>query len=475
MRSMFTSGVGASTIDNDESPYLPAPSNVAAPHLPYHIPIAPTAGDGFLQPNRTVDFSFSIEAQLLTKVNLRMFLDRILINGEAGETVATATFARYVDYIGLACFSQARMKFGLEQLQIIRPLEIFSKLRNCYSDEQRNNLDTLLKGALTPAQRDVLRANDRQQVILPMLTLLGLHLGCDPSQNFYIRGLGERLHIEFDMEPFFHWIEGDGNVEIGTGLGTAVTATTALPAAGTVVQQGDLFCEYQFITEEEEAAHESIWSMARRYLFAEAQYVFSHVIPATTALNGADYINQQLRFDGINQPVKTVYVYFRWQDDLTRDFQGANGSRGRNLFNVGGWQNPGGVVANRSVFDQISLRVGNDNFALKATPIETLTEYEHARKFLSTGSGGVLCWTYEHLPCDENSATGYLDFSQSEKPQLILRTRNIAAVLATIGDAKAADIGGANTGDGAGLAVDVHCVTINKLAMDRNTIKHPVN
>lgn len=392
-RSQFTSGPGASTIDNDESPFLPAPANVAAPHLPYHIQIDPTAGAGFLQPNRTVVFDFSIEAQLLTKINLRMFLDRLLINGDAGETVATATFAHYVDFIGLNCMSQARLKFGLESLQVIRPSEMFSKFQSCYNDEMKNNLARMLKGNLPAATRDLLRQNDRQHVILPFITLLGMHLGCDPSQNFYVRGLGERLHLEIDFEPFFHWLQGDGNVELGTALGTAVTGTTALPTAGTAVQEGHLYCEYQFITEEEEAAHEAIWSMQRRYLFNEAQYVFEHTIPATTVLNGNDIIQQGLRFDGINQPVKSIYLYFRWRDDVTRDFQGANGARGRDMQNIGGWQNPGGIVANRSIFDQVSLRVGNDNFALRPVPIETLDEYEHTRKFLSTGSGGVLYWT----------------------------------------------------------------------------------
>lgn len=340
IRTQFGSVVGASTIDNDMSPYLPAPTAVAAPHLPTHIHIDPEQGAGFCQPTRTVSFSMSLEAQLLTKLNLRLFFDRLLISGDSGASVATATFAQYVDWLGLSCWSQCRMKFGLETLQVLRPLEMMSKIQTCYNDETRNNIARCLKGNLSVAQRNILRQNDRQHVLIPFLTLLGLHVGADPSQCFYIKGLGQRLHFEIDFEPTYHIIEGDGNVELGSGLGTAVTSTTALPTAGTVIQEGHLYPEYQFITEDEEAVHEQNWALNRRYPFNEAQYVFQHLVPAATALNGADYVAQGLRFDGINQPVKTIYVYFRWANDLNRDFQGANGSRGRNLWNYGGWENP---------------------------------------------------------------------------------------------------------------------------------------
>ena len=121
LRTKATSVIGSRYVDNDDSPHIPLAPAVAAPHLVEHLEISPSTGD--IQPNGRPVFEFPLDADVLKTVNLRMRLHSLAPNG--------GTFIRYVDYIGLSCWSEARLKYGTERFKYIRyfAVNIFQDLR----------------------------------------------------------------------------------------------------------------------------------------------------------------------------------------------------------------------------------------------------------------------------------------------------------------------------------------------------------
>jgi len=135
-------------------------------------------------------------------------------------------------------------------------------LQKCENDEERDKYNRLLGGALTPVQRTNRAANDdEQEITIPFLTLLGIHLGGDPSQALFLRGLGERVRFEIDMESGVHWLEGDDGYVITGGATHAEGA-----AAPLLVNQAHLLCEYEHLYDEERMQQENIYKQYRRYL-----------------------------------------------------------------------------------------------------------------------------------------------------------------------------------------------------------------
>lgn len=180
LRSVTTSGIGAKYHHKQPqaSLYVPRDPLVTTPHLSEHITIAPVSG--VLQPGGSPVFELPYEVDLVQKINLVVRLDRVVLNG-------TATFARPVDFYGLAIIDEILFRFGTERLQIVRPLEIMDKIHWLFDDEDRNLAREMLRGGLTPLQRTNQIAAGPQLYIIPLYTLLGVHLGGDPSQMLGVR------------------------------------------------------------------------------------------------------------------------------------------------------------------------------------------------------------------------------------------------------------------------------------------------
>lgn len=175
--SIGASTIGAKFADTPFTPYMPVEPLVSAPHLTEHVPIAPITGA--FQPSGRPRYELPLEVDLISKLNFRIRLQRL---GNTG-----GTYARYINWIGLYCWSEIRIKYGTEVLQKIHPDEIFCKIQKHYNDEERTNLARLLGGNLTPAQRSQ-RALHEQEIMIPVLTCLNMHLYGPPSGAFFIRG-----------------------------------------------------------------------------------------------------------------------------------------------------------------------------------------------------------------------------------------------------------------------------------------------
>lgn len=250
---------------------------------------------------------------LISKLNLRVRLSALTPSG---------TFYRWANFVGLNIVDELRVRFGTEKLQTIRRDEIFSKMHSYYADEEKANLQRLV-GGLTEGERDDKAAND-QEIMVPFLTLMGLHLFGDPSQSLFVRGLGEKVRIEIDLAAFDTLVESD------------VTNPT-VPANPFV--ELSLYCEGQHVYDAERRQLEKIYASPRTYTFDEVQTSVRKIVPAATTLDGGR-ISVQL--DNFNQPSQSMYVILRWANDLNRTVgeATAKGVRGRDYWNVAGWFNP---------------------------------------------------------------------------------------------------------------------------------------
>lgn len=398
-RTIVVSPIGGRYVDTTDSPFNPLDPLISAPHLVDHLEVTPTTGA--IQPNGNPVFELPLQADLVTKITLRMSVDSLAANG--------GTFARYVDFVGLQCWQQLQVLYGTERLQTVRPDETYAKIHLMFDDEERDQAQQMLKGGLTPAQRqDAATNNPNQRVFCPFYTLLGLHIGGDPSQNIFVRGIGERIKLQLQMTGLNQWVEADGTFDSGN---TGVVAAGAATVTGDVVRAADLYCEYQNIYDFQRMSLEMVYSQFRRYEFSDQQPhgPGATVVGGATLLNGASTANVQLR--EFTQPIETIVVLPRWAADLDRRVTGAGGTRGRNAYNFG-WYNAGGVAANLPIIDRLQVTSGPNNFALRSVDVETLFEYEMSRKFKGSNRTrpSILAWTYSHDPTMENAVRTFIVF-----------------------------------------------------------------
>jgi len=436
------SGIGAKHILNDNSPHYPLDPVVSTAHLTEHIELRPTIGA--IAPDGTAEFDISLDADVLKKLTLELHLSAI-----ANEV---ATQSAYVNWIGLACWDEITVRFGTEKLQTtIRSEEMYAKINKLMDDEERLMAQKML-GFDTLANRAAAAAT-AQYVYVPLYTLLGLHIGADPSQSIFVRGLGERLNLRIHFRPFNKWIEANGS------LASPTSATT-------VLSDSYLLCEYEHVYDDERAKLEQIYSMPRRYVFDEYQYNSTVRIPGTQALSGS--LDVELR--NFNQPVSFWVVIFRWAADLDRvnllaDPGLVEATFGFRAFNVDDWYNAGDPL-----ISHVTVKSGSSNFILKRSPVQRLVTYEHARVYKGSNDVGVISWSHSYDPSRPNAVLGFVDPSQMERPVLTLEFSGTAAAYATI-NAAATALLGANSD----LDVTVLAATKNQLNFDNHQVRHPFN
>lgn len=441
--------------DTKASPFIHHGPQVARPHVTEHVQVDPTTGSHAPagRPVTEVPLSFPV----LKSMHIRLRLGKLALG--------SCSFARYPDLVGLAIWESITVRFGTERLQTIRPEEIFNKIFTQMEDEDRANALQLLAGGLTPAERSRRAQLGAQEIIIPLYTLLGIHLGGDPAQVLAVRCLGEKLRVEIIYRNYDRWVEADG-----TSFLVGPNGTSNSTVAG-YVEEGGLFLEGVHVEESELLSMEALYRGAFQQYFSEQQYVSQYTLSSSTQLNGTS--TATIRLDEITQPVTSLYIMCRWAKDLDRTTAVTDGTYGYCPFNVGGWYSPGGV--NLPVFEYVEIKTGSNNNVVKRVRVEQLMWLEHARAFRGSPNVAVMKVSFSHDASRENSVLGYMDFSGLDKPVLILTTRNVATTgtydgSPTIGKASVIDIG--VSGD---MYIDVIAHTVNQINFASGQMKHLIN
>lgn len=398
LRSALTSGIGSKYWNLNASVYTPRDPLVTAPHLTEHLQVSPVSGA--LQPGGLAVFELPYEVDIIQRLNLQIRRDTAVLNG-------TATFVRAVDFYGIAMIEELLFRFGTERLQLVRPLELFIKLHRMFSDEDRSKGKEMVRGAIPANFRAAAAIAAPEVVILPLWTLLGVHLGGDPSQMLGVRMMAERFRLECRFAAANVLMESDGTYSFAA----AGNVGQPPPAADAwLLADSFMYAEGKHLVDTERRSLEQIHRMPRRYLFRDAQYCTRVNIPGATSLAGTTF---DIPLREINQPVVCLHVLFRWRADLERVDGGAGGSRGRNLFNTGGWFQPGGgglvpsTAANQPIISHLEGRVGSNAFFLRMTRIEDILRYELARSYpcsgIEAGNAAFPSISFSHDAARENA------------------------------------------------------------------------
>lgn len=432
-----------SYVNQSASPFVPREAITSAMHLTEHLEIQQVTG--LPQPGGTCTYELPYEVDAVKSLSLVLRAASGAIPAPGG---GAATSARLVDYFGLAAIEEISVKFGTERIQIVRPLELFQKLHFNLDNDKRHTIRNMVGGGLTAAQRFTRMISGEQQFVVPLLTLMGLHLGADLSQTLFVRAMTERWRITIKFSPVNSLYEADGTFMVPAG-----GAQLAIPVASTVFTECYLLAEGVHVADSERKVQEQIYMSPRRMLIREHQYCTPIRVSGATSLTAGAQIDISLR--EINQPCTSIYVLFRWATDLDRICGGAGGSLGTNRFNVNGWWMPGGTLttaANGPIITHLEGRVGSNAFWLKKTRVQHLLDYERARVFKGSGvqptaTGNIAApaipiVSFSHDPTRENAALGFIDFSQSDNPVLrVYFGHQGVAGPATINAAATTDIG----------------------------------
>lgn len=118
----------------------------------------------------------------------------------------TATFARFVDYLGYSMIKECRVKYGTSTLQTLTRDSLFL-YHNLYLDDQSQaREDVNVCGNVIPAKRSW---QARQKIFFKV----PLHHGFwqdDLSKALKVQGLTQKLMIEFDFVSAGEIIQTDG-------------------------------------------------------------------------------------------------------------------------------------------------------------------------------------------------------------------------------------------------------------------------
>lgn len=456
------------------SPFLPRDPVCSAAHLTEHVSLEQTTGQA--KPGGRAVYDLPMDVDGIKSLFLDVRLNSCSTPGGGGA--ATANNFGFVDYVGLAMIEEIMVRYGTERIQLIRPLEMFEKLQWQLDSDKRDQILHLIGGGMTNTQRYQACTRGRQQIQVPLLTLLGLHLGADLSQTIMQRAMTERIKIEIKFAPVETLFFANGTFSCPD---SAVASAT--PSADTVFEEVFLTLEGVHLVDEERKAHEMIYKQPRRYMFREAQYCTPVRVPGATTLNGS-VIDISLR--EINQPVVALYVIIRWAADVDRVVGGAGADQGRRLFNVRGWYNPGASATptGQPIISHIEGLSGANIQFLKRTRVSRLLEYERARVYKGKTilprdveeipGAAIPHVSFSHDPTKENAVLGFIDFAQMDSPKLRLTFFSQAvggvATNATINAAATVDIG-----TNSDLEITVVADTFNQLNFARNAMARPLN
>lgn len=416
IRTQGTSLIGAQWLNTDHSLFAPQAPALSQGFIRENLAFTSRGGSDFV-PGGSPRFEIQRDIDFITVANLRWENGPITVASWNGG----ATFARYIDMIGIYAWNKIVVKSGTQTLQTIYPDEIFIAIQKLFDNDKRRNIMAMV-GAGTPVQRSAICLAN-QEITCPLLTCLGLGLHGDMSQGLYVRGLNDFLTFEVSFNTADMLIETDG------------TQPTA-PAAG-IFQNGRLSVEGYHVDKKERREVASIYKQARLAItFDDCQYSTFFDIPAATSTTAL--VSFQLQ--NISQPVTFLCFIFRWVNDLARRAGGANGTRGYNPTNIAGWYNPGATAS--SILSTLNIKSGN-NDVLRTIPFERLVGYQHDRDFKGDSGIALPAVSFAHDASMKNAVTGFLSFDQIERPTayIQLQTPTRGTAHATVGAAATADIG----------------------------------
>lgn len=387
IRTEATSIIGSQYLATQFSQFTPQAPALAKAHV-REVSNQVSRSQNFAPGNR-VRFEVQRDFDVMTLGVLRFTRAALPVASWAGG----ATFTRWVDLHGLAAWTQCVVKSGTQTLQTIVPLEVLVFIQKMLDDEHRTNILRML-GQGTPAERTA-TSLAAEEISCPFLTTLGLNLHGDMSQGLYVRGLNDLLSVEFTLAAANEVVETDG------------TMPTA-PLAQDMYTNGLLAVEGYHLTRAERAliAH-TYKSQPFAITFRDQQFATQISFIGSTALNGQTISNP---ITNINQPVEALAFIFRWANDTGRTAGQANGTRGRNLFNLAGWLNPGGGATNEFI-GNLAIRSGN-NDVLAAIPAKRLIGYQHDRDFKGLANTAIPAVSFSFDATLVNAVLGFQSWDQ---------------------------------------------------------------
>jgi len=289
----------------------------------------------------TVRFEVNKDGDYLDKVWLVVSMAALTKN-------ASASFARYCDWLGYALIRQLRLIYGPTVLQRIGKEELFGWAQRWLSDEEYVQNARMVAGGLDGASR-IAVATQPQYLKVPIHTLF---LNQSETQSVCLQGLGNKLAFEIDFEPSLNLVQQD--------FAGAIAAPTNEQAFFASSQYGfdcRLGIEYVHVTTSERDAVVALYRSRKglRYLINEVQRPPDQIISQTQTCAGT--ISYQVL--NVSQPVYASLWLLRWVNDLTATYltsPAINTVYGRNWFNCNGWLQPAGTsLPLRPMFSTLSL------------------------------------------------------------------------------------------------------------------------
>lgn len=367
-----------------------------------------------------------------------------------------ATFARYVDNLGLSAWEKCTVQSGPIIMQQIYPEEIMCYILKWLDINARQNALRAI-GAGTPAERDTVSLRTKEYNV-PIFTCMGFRMHGDPSQGLYIRGLNDVLKWTFIMRAANLIIETDGTMP-------TTPAATGFLSEGNMVQVG------QHIQEDERQMLLSFYQEnAFSIHFDDQQYASEIIFPFNQPIPST--VTTQLL--NITQPVTAMFFIFRFRNDVERVAGDANGTRGRDWWNWGGVYNAGGGVQD-SIIDTIRISSGNNDIE-KTIPVDRLKGFQHYTDFQGPANTPLAGISWSHDASQPNAVLGFISFEQIERPlvSVSFKVPQTGTAFATVGAAATADIG-SGASSASDLKLQVLAFTKNEIAVAKYLLSRAFN
>jgi hypothetical protein len=463
-----------SALYDDRLP-LVQPRNFAkvAPHVVENLQLQPSTGQ--FQPGTTAVWKIRRLGDHVTRIKLVATARELATVLTAVQAIPqAASYVRYPDRAALVFVKEVRIRYNHTRLQTIRPLENQVYIEHWLDQDERVTADLYTLSGMTDAQR-IAAAAQPQKWQLNLYTAWSQQ---DPSNAPFVDGLSNELEIEVDFESAVNFLQTDA-----ASVGTVIPADSASSPSWFT----DTCLQVEYLHATEKKRQESVQLYAEpdglRYFFNEFQY-YQDLIPGTTVLSSGGTISSIIK-GNISQPCQTLFVVLRWQNDVSRQVAGANGDRGRDISNFGGWYNAGGLGVNGStrIFTHATIKSGN-NIVFEQMPVEEFFWIDRSRYFKGFPGTAILVFNFSRAPTVSNAFLGGVDFSVlvcdlfggntvthcvQDNPTLQL-TINAGSGFATVNACATSDIGGNSD-----LLVDYIASTANFIDISGHDVQRPFN
>jgi hypothetical protein len=375
---------------------------------------------------------------------------------------ASASFARYCDWLGYALIKEFRAIYGPQILQRINKDQLFVWAQRFLSDEEYVHNARQVAGGLDDATR-ILLASQPQYLKVPIHTLW---INNSPTQSLCLQALGNkpvRIHCPSLRNSLIPRPLKSTLSPASTSCSRTTPARSRAPppsprssaarSTASIVALESNTCtspppsampsSRTCPPPRHRVTHPVSMYRARkglRYLINDVQRPPDQVIGLGQNISGV-YSYQLLN---ITQPVFSMHFLLRWQNDLTATYTSAqqNAVYGRNWFNCNGWLQPAGTsLPLRPMFTNLQMKSGNNNLLYQATIFDFLDD--KAVRYYKNGAStvrGIPSACFAHVPTAPNSCSGSIDFSVVNQP-IVFWTFNPTSPYTAVSDWSTQDIG----------------------------------